>query len=162
MENQQYKTNLSIIVAMTENNVIGLDGRLPWHIPEDLQHFRKITKGNTVIMGRNTYESIGKPLPKRNNIVISSTLQEQPGLIICRTLEESLEKANELKAEQFIIGGAKLYQQTLPIANRLLISYVDKNYSGDIYFPKIDFADWDKIREERFSEFLFAEYQRKN
>jgi dihydrofolate reductase len=144
----------SIIVAVAENGCIGIDNKLPWHLPEDLKYFRRLTTGNIVIMGRKTYESIGKPLPNRSNIVISRNPDFQAeGVKIVRTIDEALQMAASIgeidgAEEAFIIGGAQIYQQTLPLAQRLYLTKVQKTVTGDAFFPSIDPSQWQEIASE--------------
>jgi dihydrofolate reductase len=124
-----------IIVAMTKDRVIGKDGTLPWHIPDDLKLFRKLTTGNTVVMGRTTYDSIGKPLRDRNNIVVTRSVRAIPGAVVCATFEDAVTEAEGLEKDIFFIGGASIYRQALPVANAMHVSWVKKEYAGDIRFP---------------------------
>lgn len=139
---------ISLIVAAATNNVIGRDGALPWHISEDLKRFKRLTVGKPIIMGRLTYDSIGKPLPDRKNIVISS----QEGLTIdgCEvvaTPEAALELAADAD-EVMVIGGGRIYEQMLPIADRIYLTKVNKEIDGDTYFPKICDEEWTLIDQE--------------
>lgn len=127
---------ISISVAMTKDRIIGRDNDLPWHLPEDLKQFKERTLGHPVIMGRKTYESIGRPLPRRRNILVSRTLTEAPeGTELFSTLEAALE-AVAREEESFIIGGAEIYRQTLDRSDRLYISRVEGEYHGDTRFPE--------------------------
>ena len=154
--------DLSIIAAMTFDRVIGKDGTLPWKISEDLKQFKGLTLNNTIIMGRKTFDSLPKkPLPKRNNIVLTNQLIEIEGVDSCSSLDEALQKAESYHKQTFVIGGENVYKQTLPLAQRLFISYVYGKYEGDSYFPEIDYNDWDIIKEIPFEDFLFREYKRR-
>lgn len=158
---------LSIIVAIAKNRAIGYQNQLLWHISEDLKHFKRITSGHTVVMGRKTFESIGKPLPGRRNVVVS----RDPGLLIpgCEVFG-SIEQALESCAgedEVFVIGGGEIYRQTLPLADRLYLTVVGKEYTADTFFPEINFMEWEEIgfeayeRGEKFeSPFSFITYRR--
>jgi dihydrofolate reductase len=148
---------ISIIVAMDKNRVIGKDNKLPWNIPEDLKNFKRITTGNTIIMGRNTYESIGRPLPKRNNIVISRTMNqsEYHGITIINNIDDAIAYAQDLEKNIYIIGGAKIYEQTLDKADKLIVSYVKKEYEGDTYFPQLKKYDWPIGYVKDYGEFMF-------
>ena len=125
--------NISIIVAMSNNRVIGKDNKMPWHLSDDLKNFKKITTGKTIVMGRLTYDSIGKALPNRKNIVLSRNLKDS-NVLISTNLKEALNytKKNE---ELFIIGGENLYSQTINIANKLYLTTIDANIDGDNTFP---------------------------
>ncbi|PIN73488.1 dihydrofolate reductase [Candidatus Woesearchaeota archaeon CG10_big_fil_rev_8_21_14_0_10_45_16] len=152
---------ISIIVAMTKDRVIGRDNDLPWHLPEDLKNFKSLTTGNTVIMGRKTYESIPqkfRPLPNRHNIVISRSMPMAEGITVARSVEEAVIKAREIGKEAFIIGGGTIYRQSLPFTDRMYISYVAKDYEGDVRFPKFEEREWIVEREEKFDEFTLVVY----
>src|SRR3989338_139592 len=118
------KKIISIIAAMDRNRVIGKDNALPWNIPEDLKNFKALTSGKSVIMGRKTFESLGRPLPKRQNIVVSRGMPPIEGVIVCSSLDEAFQAA--ASEEVFVIGGASIYAQALPYADRMYLSYVDK------------------------------------
>lgn len=151
--------NITIISAMSENNVIGLDGKLPWHIPEDLKHFRNLTLNNSVIMGRKTFESIGRVLPKRENIVI--TRQKDfyfDNIKVANSLDDALNMATK---NIYIIGGEEIYKQSLPIANILEITRIHKNYEGDKFFPKINYDEWNLINKINKEKYSFLTYIRK-
>ncbi len=155
---------MTLIAAMTARRVIGKDGRMPWHIPEESKRFRKLTTGNVVVMGRKTFASIGgRPLRNRTNIVISRTLPtETDGVTVCRTLDEGLERAAAFGKEVFVMGGAEIYRQTLPRAGRMCLSLIKKDYDGDEYFPAFDENDWAVTRAEDHPDFVFTVYERKN
>ncbi|MBB5019832.1 dihydrofolate reductase [Chitinivorax tropicus] len=130
-------TIVSLIAAMARNRVIGIENRLPWHLPEDLQYFKRITMGKPVIMGRKTYESIGRPLPGRRNIVVTRSLEwAADGVHIAHSIDEALRLAGEIE-EIFVIGGAELYQQAMPFAQRLYLTEVDLTPPGDAHFPPL-------------------------
>ena len=152
---------IAIIAAMTKAHIIGKNNQLPWHIAEDLQNFKKLTAGNTVIMGRKTYESIGRPLPNRNNIVVSTMMPATDGVTICKTVPEAIEKAKAFQKDIFIIGGATIYEQTLPLADRVVISYIKKDYDGDTYFPNFSENGWNIEKREDHDEFELVVYTRK-
>ena len=152
---------MNIIAAMTEKRVIGKAGVIPWHISEDLKLFKRLTIGNTVIMGRQTYESIGHPLPKRNNIVISKNLSETEEITVCRTFEESLKAAEKNKNEIYIIGGESIYKQALKYTDKMYISYVKGDYNGDTFFPVFNKDNWSVIESALYNDFTLIVYQRK-
>lgn len=146
---------LSIIVAIDNNNGIGKDNSMPWHLSDDLKRFKAITMGHTVIMGRNTWLSLPfKPLKGRRNIVISTNMPETEGCEIARSIAEAQKLiANEEQA--FIMGGARIYQQTIDIADELIVTHIHKSFDGiDTFFPPIDTSKW-TIKEQ--SELLFDE-----
>ena len=150
-----------IIAAMTYDRVIGKDGKLPWKIPEDLKLFKEITLGNIVIMGRKTYESMGKPLRDRRNLVISRSMPKSEGIEVCGSLEEALEFAEESRGKAFVIGGATIYESALPIADRMYISYVKKHYEGDTFFPEFNHEEWNIQDIRRYDDFSLVDYIRK-
>lgn len=137
--------NLSIITAFDQNQVIGNDQKLPWHIPEDLAYFKTTTLNHPIIMGRKTFESIGKPLPKRTNIVISSSLKRDDIIIL-----DSPDQIFSLDLDSaFIIGGASLYQYFLPKCTLLYVTHIDGKFTGNIHFPKINWEEWTCISETK-------------
>jgi len=139
--------NASIIVAMSKNRVIGKDNDMPWHLSDDLKNFKKITINKTIIMGRLTYDSIGKPLPERNNIVLSRNLKNSKVMVL-DNLEEALNISRN-EEEVFIIGGADLYSQTINLVNKLYLTSINHEIDGDKYFPKFDEEEWDVV-DSRF------------
>ena len=141
---------LSIIVAKSRNNVIGSEGSLPWHIPEDLKKFKSITMGKPIIMGRSTFESIGKALPGRKNIVMTRDKEYQAdGISVAHNLEEALILC-EQDSEIMIIGGGEIYKLFFGMVNRLNLTNVEKYIDGDVFFPEIDLSKWKMIRKEEF------------
>lgn len=139
---------LSIIVAISENNVIGKDNDLIWHLPRDLKHFKETTIGHYVIQGRKTYESYGKPLPNRTNVIITRDKDyTAEGCIVVHSLEEAIKKA-ENDTEPFIIGGGKIYEQALPLVDRIYITKIHHSFDGDTYFPEINMDEW-KLTDKR-------------
>ena len=153
---------LIIIAAMTkQGHVIGKGNKLPWNIPEELALFRRLTSNATVVMGRKTYESIGRPMPHRNNIVVSRSVGAIPGTDVCGTIDEGLERARSYGKDIFIIGGAQIYKQTIPLADKMYLSFITQEYDGDTRFPEFDEAEWRISRREDHGSFEFAEYVRK-
>jgi len=127
---------LALIVAVARNGVIGRDGALPWHVSEDLKHFKKTTTGHVIIMGRNTHDSIGRALPGRRNIVVTRTAGAVfPGCETANSLEEAIALARTTDNCPFIIGGASLYEEALPLATELHVTTIDEDVEGDTYFP---------------------------
>lgn len=132
---------ISMIAAIArEDRAIGFKNKLLWHIPEDFKHFKELTSGHAIIMGENTYRSIGKPLPNRTNIVLSLTPDFSPeGVVVVRSLDEAVAKAREEEKEEiFICGGASIYRQFLPLADRLYLTLVEGRYEADTYFPEYE------------------------
>ena len=158
--------NLSIIVAMSSTRVIGVNNSLPWHLSEDLKHFKTLTTGHTIIMGRKTYESIGKPLPNRRNIVISRNLNAfYGGVEVVHSLEDAFSTSSN-DEEVFIIGGSNIYEQSLHLVEHLYITEIKKAFEGDAFFPEIDKSLWtESARETHTSsdglEFSFVSLQKK-
>lgn len=141
--------DISIIVAIAENNVIGDNNQLIWHIPGDLKRFKALTMGHHIIMGRKTWESIGRALPGRISIVVSRNPNYlADGAIVVTSLEDALAKA-QLDNEVFIIGGAQIYEQALPLANKLYLTQVHKAFEGDVSFPNIDKNLWKQVSSEK-------------
>lgn len=140
---------LSLIVAMDERGVIGRDGALPWRLSSDLRRFKRLTMGHHLLMGRKTWDSIGRPLPGRTSIVLSRGEPDLPaGVLHARELAEALELAGE-DDEPFVIGGAQIYRLALPLAARIYLTDVLAKVDGDVRFPMLDAADWDEVSCER-------------
>jgi len=141
------KPKISIVVAVSENRVIGNKGKLPWHILEDMKRFKELTTGNIVIMGRKTYESIPekyRPLPNRINIVITRNKDySEKKIIICNSIQASINEAKKFNKEIFIIGGAQIFQQGIKYANKLYLTIVKGNFEGDAFFP--DYSEFKKV-----------------
>jgi dihydrofolate reductase len=139
---------VSIIVAMDRNRVIGAGGGLPWRLPADLARFKKTTMGKPVIMGRRTFESIGRPLPGRKNIVLSRRAgYEAAGCLVVGSLDEALQAAAPCE-EAMIIGGADLYREALPWADRMYLTLLDHEFAGEVRFPPFDRAEWAETARE--------------
>jgi dihydrofolate reductase len=139
---------LSFIVAMAKNRVIGRDNALPWKLPEDLRHFKATTLGHPIVMGRKTWESIGRPLPGRQNIVVTRNRGFQaPGAVVVHSLDEALAAATPAE-EVFLIGGAQLYVDALPRADRIHLTEIDREFEGDAYFPLLPAFQWREVSRE--------------
>lgn len=139
----------SLVVAVAENGVIGRDNRLPWRLPEDLAYFKRVTMGHPVLMGRRTYESIGRPLPGRRNLVVTNNRDfSAPGCIVVHSLEEAWKAAGDAD-EVSIIGGTALFQATLPVADRIHLTEVQASVEGDTFFPHFDRRDWNETEVMR-------------
>jgi dihydrofolate reductase len=141
---------ISCIVAAGKNNVIGKDNDIPWHLPADLQYFKKTTLNHHIIMGRNCFESIGRPLPKRTNIVLTrDPFYIASNCLIAHSITEALAIAKENGAEEaFIIGGGKIYEQSQELWDKLYFTDVDIDTEGDVFFPEIDLEQWNLIQED--------------
>jgi dihydrofolate reductase len=140
---------ISLISAIARSNrAIGKDNALLWHIPEDFKHFKELTSGHAIVMGENTYRSIGRPLPNRTNIVLSQTPDFAPeGIVVVRSIEEAIERAKKVKQEEiFIIGGASIYRQFIPLADRLYLTLVEGEYEADTFFP--EYTEFTKVLSE--------------
>lgn len=139
---------ISIVVAISENNAIGKDNQLLWHLPADLKHFKEITSGHTIIMGRKTYDSIGRPLPNRRNIVITrSTDLQIPNVEVVNSLDAAISLC-EGENEVFIIGGAEIYKHAIQFADRIYLTTVHQTYEADAYFPVLDKNEWKEVDKE--------------
>lgn len=150
---------IALMAAMAENRTVGINNALPWHLPEDLKYFKRTTSGKAIIMGRKTYESIGRPLPNRTNIVISRNPEFQAeGIRVVPTLEEAIELAesvNEINGvdEVMVIGGAAIYELALPKADRLYLTHVHADVHGDAFFPEVDFKQFKQVaRDDYFAD----------
>ena len=161
---------ITIIVAKAENNVIGNENQLIWHLSSDLKRFKSLTSGHPILMGRKTYESIGKPLPNRTNIVITRNEEwKEVGVFTSNSLEEAIKKAKEFDDEIFIIGGGNIYAQSMYLADSLEITEVHHEFEGDTRFPEIDEKIWKEVSRERFEkdeknefDYSFVRYERRN
>lgn len=164
---------VGVIVALDKNYLIGKNNQIPWNVPEDLNLFKEKTTGNFIIMGRKTFESIGRPLPNRVNIIISNTMENDfdfqeltfeellNKIVIFHSIEEGISFCKKFsKKDIFIIGGAKIYQEVISknIFDKLCISHIEGNFKGDIYFPKINFEDYKNIFEKKYKGFTYREY----
>ncbi len=148
------------IVAMTDKRVIGKRNELPWKLKGDLPRFKKLTSGHTVIMGRNTYESIGRPLPNRYNIVLDFEKRSVEGAEVAGSIDEALTLAQAHGTDIFVIGGASIYEQMLPFVDALHVSHVKKDYEGDVFFPEYTAAEWKELDREDFEDFTAVTYER--
>ena len=164
---------ISHLVAVSNDLVIGVDNDLPWNLKDDLAHFKKYTLNKTIIMGRKTFESIGRPLPNRINYVVSRTVKEIDGAHVFDNLENAMHAAEKHNHEMgivneiVIIGGGYLFKETLPVMNKLVITKVDCDVLGDIYYPKVEMENWKLVNSESFSknsdndyDFKIEEYEK--
>ena len=164
---------ISHLVAVSNDLVIGVDNDLPWNLKDDLAHFKKYTLNKIIIMGRKTFESIGRPLPSRINYVISRTVKQIDGAYVFDNLDDAMvaaEKHNNdmgIVNEIVIIGGGYLFKETLPVMNKLVITKVDCNVLGDIYYPKVEMENWKLVNSESYSknsdndyDFKIEEYEK--
>jgi len=157
---------LSIIVATAKNRVIGVNNTLPWHLPEDLKRFRALTTGHHIIMGRKTYDSLGRLLPGRTTVIVTrNQAYKVEGAIVVHSLEDAIAACGG-DQEVFLIGGAELYQDGLKLANKLYITEIDAEYEGDAFFPEFDLSEWNEAAAESYISvnglgFRYLTYQRK-
>lgn len=135
---------VTLIVAAARNNVIGRDGAMPWRLSADLKRFKTLTLGKPVIMGRKTFESIGKPLPSRTNIVVSQRAIAVPGVTAVRSFDAALDLAARAGDEAMVIGGARIYEAALPVADRIHFTRIDAEVAGDARFPQLEPSQWRK------------------
>lgn len=141
---------ISLIAAMARNGVIGNDNKIPWRLPAEMRWFKATTMGKPILMGRKTYESIGRPLPGRHNIVLTRNKEfTAEGCTVVHTVKEAITAAGDEK-EIMIIGGAFLYAETLPLADCLYLTFIDADIEGDTYFPSFNIEDWDVIQEDEY------------
>lgn len=158
---------LTLIAAVAKNRVIGHENTLPWQLPEDLRHFKTLTLGHPIIMGRKTWASIGRPLPGRTNIVITRDPGfTANGVMVVHSLQDAIDRATVGTDEIFIIGGAEIYRQALPLARRLQLTEIDRDYTGDTFFPEWDRLEWIETRRECHqsgdgSGYAFVTYERR-
>lgn len=166
--------HLAIIVAASENGVIGRNNALPWHLPGDLQYFKRVTMGKPILMGRKTFESIGRPLPGRTNVVITRNPDfSAEGIRVVESLAAALRLAEDIALvdgveELVVIGGAEIYREALPLAQRLYLTEVHASIEGDAWLPEIDWADWREVQRERHAaegnnpyDYSFVVYERR-
>ena len=148
--------NISIIAAVADNGVIGAAGKIPWHVSDDLKRFKRLTLGHPVVMGRKTYDSLGKPLSGRRNLVLTRG-PAIPGVECFSDLTGAL--ATCVCETVFIIGGAEVYRQALPLANTLLLTHVHRQVEGDTKFPEYDSSRWQEVGREEHTDYAFVEYR---
>jgi dihydrofolate reductase len=154
---------ISIISAISKNNCIGINNKLPWNLPEDLKRFKDLTTGKVVIMGRKTWESLPqkfRPLPNRKNVIITRQIDYSVpfGVDVFANIEDALKTFEN--QDIFIIGGAEIYRQTIDLADSLYITHIHREIRGDAFFPEIDENKWKLVDEQNFNDFSFLEYER--
>lgn len=160
---------VSLILALSENRVIGKDNKLPWHLPDDFAYFKRTTLGHPIIMGRKSFESLGKPLPKRTNILVTRQNDYCPeGCVVAHSVEEAIKVAKAEDEEIYVIGGAEIVKKAFPVVEVLLLTEVHAEVEGDTYFPEYDKSEWEeKSREYHPADerhefaFSFVRYERK-
>lgn len=153
--------HIALIVAMSENGVIGNQNKLPWHLPEELKYFREKTQDKPVIMGRKTFESMGnKPLPNRLNIILSHALRfTAPDCKIAHSVEDALKSAGDCE-EIMVMGGAEIYEVFLPVASRIYLTVIHQTYAGDTVFPTVDWQTWKILSEEKRDGFTLKVFDK--
>lgn len=157
---------VSLIVAVAQNSVIGVNNTLPWHLPEDLKRFRALTMGHHIIMGRKTYDSLGRLLPGRTTVIVTRNKSYQvEGAVVAHSLEEAI-KACGSDDEVFLIGGAELYKDGLKRADKLYLTEIEASYEGDAHFPAFDLSEWQLVEHEAHTSanglgFSYKTYQKK-
>ena len=159
-----------LMAAIGKNRELGFGNKLPWHLPDDLKRFKEITRGHAIIMGRKTYESIGKALPERKNIVVTRNAGYQaPGAVVVDSIEEALREASAAAGEDvFVIGGGEIYKLALPFADKMYLTFVDAEIPADTYFPEFNEGEWrvtgavpHEADEKHLYRFIFKTYERK-
>lgn len=158
---------LSLIVAKAENNVIGKDNKLLWHLPEDLKRFKNLTTGHTIIMGRKTFESLGRVLPNRKHVVFTQNPNFKVGdanVKVVHSLQDIQEYVED-KNENFVIGGEKIYNLLMPYVSKMYITEIHKDFDGDTFFPNVDLESWKEVSREKMKaddfDYDFLVYERK-
>ena len=163
------KPKIYLVAAVAKNNVLGKDNKLIWHLPADLKMFKNLTSYGTVLMGRKTFESIGKPLPNRENVIVTKDLNfKQEGCLVFNSIERAFENLNS-REKIFIVGGAQIYKECISMADKLYITHLDLDIEGDVFFPEIDASVWRLTKneegildEKNFIHHRFCEYERKD
>jgi dihydrofolate reductase len=150
-----------MVAAVADNGVIGLGGDIPWSIPEDLKHFRATTKGNTVLMGRATYDSIGHPLPYRTNIVVTRQQDwSADGVLVAHSVEEGIARAQDADGDVMVIGGGHIYRDAMALADAQILTEVHQSPDGDTHYPELDAAEWTEVRREKHDGYDFVWLER--
>ena len=155
---------VTIVAAVARNGVIGVDGGLPWRLPDDLRRFKALTLGHVLVMGRKTYESIGHPLQGRTTVVVTRSAHWDPGsdeVIVAAGVPEAIAAAAATDDEVFVVGGAQVYAAALPLTDRLELTLVDAAPEGDTTFPDVDWADWRELRREEGDGVAYVTYERR-
>ncbi len=158
---------ISLIAALSNNSVIGVNGKIPWELKEDLIHFKKITLGSAIIMGRKTFESIGKPLKERLNIVMTRNPKGLDGIEEVSSMESAIKVGLNFSENIFVIGGQSIYETFLPISTKMYLTFINIEVSGDTFFPKWDKNEWEEVSRESFKnemkeiDYSFVEFNRR-
>ena len=163
-DSERAARRITLIAAVARNGVIGADGAMPWHLPEDFAFFKRTTMGHPLVMGRATFDAIGRPLPGRRSIVITRTRNwRHDGVEVAGSMPVALDLAASGRGgdEVFVIGGGQIYRLAMPVADRLLITEVDLEPEGDVTFPRIDALEWVEVSRDERDGFAFVEYGRR-
>ena len=154
---------LSIIVAVAKNNVIGKNNKLLWHLPEDLKRFKELTTGHMMIMGSNTFHSLGRVLPNRKHLVLTDKEEtcDSDQVEFIYSLDDAIQYKDD-NNENFVIGGASIYKQLMPYCNKLYVTEIDKEFDGDVYFPEINKTKWEEISREKHNSYDYVIYIKRN
>ena len=155
---------VTIVAAVARNGVIGVDGGLPWQLPDDLRRFKALTLGHVLVMGRKTYESIGHPLPGRTSVVVTRSADWDPGsdeVVLATGVPEAIRTAEAIDDDVFVVGGAQVYAAALPLCDRLELTFVDAEPEGDTTFPPVEWDDWVELRRERGDGVAYVTYERR-
>jgi dihydrofolate reductase len=156
------RSRLTLVAAYAEGRVIGDHGRIPWHLPDDFAHFKATTMGGVLVMGRTTYDSIGRPLPDRTTVVVTrDPAWSAAGVLVAHSVGEALAIAAEQRGETFVAGGTQVYAQTLPVATHQVLTEVHLTVAGDAHYPAFDLADWVETRRESRPDLDWVWWQRK-
>jgi dihydrofolate reductase len=154
---------VTIVAAVARNGVIGVGGGLPWHLPDDLRRFKELTLGHVLVMGRKTYESIGRPLPGRTTVVVTRTAgwdAGAEGVQVARSVPAAIDDGTAIDPDVFVVGGAEVYAAALPLADRLELTLVDAEPVGDVRFPDVDWHEWRELRREEAEGAAYVTYER--
>jgi dihydrofolate reductase len=154
---------VTLVAAIARNGVIGADGGIPWHLPDDQRRFKELTVGHVLVMGRVTYESIGRPLPGRTTVVVTRSAgwgAGDDGVLVASSVAEALALAATVDDEVFVVGGTRVYDEALPFADRLELTWVDAEPEGDAWFPAVDWAAWREVAREEHDGWSAVSYER--
>ena len=155
---------VTLVAAVARNGVIGADGGIPWRLPDDQRRFKELTVGHVLVMGRRTYESIGRPLPDRKTVVVTRTpgwSAGADGVVVAPGVPEAIAVAGTIDDEVFVVGGTRVYEAALPLADRLELTWVDAEPEGDARFPEIEWADWREVAREAHEGWSAVSYERR-
>ena len=155
--------SISIVAAVARNGVIGAGGGMPWHLPDELRLFKETTLGHVLVMGRRTYESIGRPLPGRTTVVVTRSSDWSPDagdVVVARDVEDALARARAIDDEVFVVGGGELYAAALPHTDRLVLTFVEQEPDGDTRFPEVDWGEWRETSREPGDGWVRVTYER--